>query len=149
VADPAGLAVWVLRGVPGWTREAVEQAMASAPPRTVALPRPIPVIFLYLTAAADAEGLVAFRPDVYGHDRELDRALFESERRGPGEETLQLTDKKRQLLRKHSNSTRGAACSVRKRTSRRTAAGSCPEAAAGRMAGATMATKGPPWRPST
>jgi murein L,D-transpeptidase YcbB/YkuD len=81
VADPVDLAVWVLREVPGWTRERVEQAMASGgPPRSVALPWPIPVIFLYLTAAADAEGLVAFLPDVYGHDAGLDRALRESER---------------------------------------------------------------------
>jgi len=80
VADPVDLAVWVLREVPGWTHERVAQAMAAGPPRTVYLPRPIPVIFLYLTAAADAEGLVTFWPDVYGHDAGLDRALRDSER---------------------------------------------------------------------
>jgi murein L,D-transpeptidase YcbB/YkuD len=78
VADPVDLAVWVLREVPGWPRERVEQAMASGSNRTVALPQPIPVIFLYLTAVADARGEVAFYPDVYGHDAELDRALRES-----------------------------------------------------------------------
>ena len=80
VADPVDLAVWVLRGVPGWNRERVERAMASGPPRTVGLPQPIPVIFLYLTAVADARGRVAFYPDVYGHDADLDRALRGSER---------------------------------------------------------------------
>jgi murein L,D-transpeptidase YcbB/YkuD len=79
VADPVDLAVWVLREVPGWPRESVEQAMASGSTRTVALPHPIPVIFLYLTAVADGQGQVAFYPDVYGHDAELDRALRESE----------------------------------------------------------------------
>jgi murein L,D-transpeptidase YcbB/YkuD len=44
VAEPVALAEWVLRGVPGWTRERIEKAMTAGPPQQVNLPVPIPVL---------------------------------------------------------------------------------------------------------
>jgi murein L,D-transpeptidase YcbB/YkuD len=43
--------------------------------RTVRLQRPVPVIFVYMTAVAMPDGSVRFARDVYGQDAALDRAL--------------------------------------------------------------------------
>ena len=43
---------------------------------TVPLKNPVPVYFAYLTAAVDEEGTLYFRPDVYGHDIPLYRAML-------------------------------------------------------------------------
>jgi murein L,D-transpeptidase YcbB/YkuD len=75
VAEPEALAEWVLRGVPGWTRQRIEAAMAGAAPQQVNLPKPIPVVLFYATAVADAESRIAFFEDIYGHDRTLDLKL--------------------------------------------------------------------------
>jgi murein L,D-transpeptidase YcbB/YkuD len=75
-ADPVGLAEWVLRGVPGWDRARILQALAATgPPQRVDLPRPIPVLIFYTTAVSDTEGRIAFFEDIYGHDRPLESAL--------------------------------------------------------------------------
>jgi murein L,D-transpeptidase YcbB/YkuD len=74
VEDPLRLAELVLDD-PGWTRAALEQAIATGETRTVRLRRPIPVLLLYWTALADADGTVRFFRDVYGRDKELLAAL--------------------------------------------------------------------------
>jgi murein L,D-transpeptidase YcbB/YkuD len=74
VADPVGLAVWVLADQPEWTRERILAAMDGPPSTQVALPRPIPVILFYLTAVVTpADGALHFAEDIYGHDARLDR----------------------------------------------------------------------------
>jgi murein L,D-transpeptidase YcbB/YkuD len=84
VADPMGLAEWVLRGLPEWDRPRVEKAMAATgPPKRLNLPRPIPVLILYTTAATDRQGRVAFFEDIYEHDRRLEAALREGEPDAP------------------------------------------------------------------
>jgi L,D-transpeptidase YcbB len=77
IADPVGLAVWVLRGVPGWTAENVEAAMNDTDHDDfrVTLPKPIPVLILYTTAVVEPDGEVRFFDDIYGYDAELKRAL--------------------------------------------------------------------------
>ena len=75
VAEPVALAEWVLRGVPGWTRERIEKAMTAGPPQQVNLPAPIPVLLFYATATVDAQGRAAFFEDIYGHDRRLEERL--------------------------------------------------------------------------
>jgi murein L,D-transpeptidase YcbB/YkuD len=75
--DPRELAAWVLRGVPGWDRARVEQALAATgPPQRVDLPRPIPVLIVYTTAVSDVDGRIAFFEDIYGHDQRLESALM-------------------------------------------------------------------------
>jgi murein L,D-transpeptidase YcbB/YkuD len=83
VADPVGLAEWVLRGVGGWDRARIERAMAEEANRRVDLPAPIPVFLFYVTALADAQGRVAFYDDIYGHDARLERVLAAGEPYGP------------------------------------------------------------------
>jgi len=75
VEDPARLAEWVLRDVPGWTRERIESAMQAERPARVNLREPLMVVLFYDTVHVNSDGVVHFVGDIYGHDRALDRAL--------------------------------------------------------------------------
>jgi murein L,D-transpeptidase YcbB/YkuD len=75
VEDPERLAEWVLRDVPGWTRERIEAAMRTGGPTRVDLKQPLTVVLFYDTVRVDAKGVVYFAPDIYGHDRTLDETL--------------------------------------------------------------------------
>ncbi len=75
VEDAAGLTRWVLRDVPGWTPERIDEAMSGTETLSVVLPRPIPVLIVYGTAIVREDGEVRFFDDVYGYDAELVRAL--------------------------------------------------------------------------
>lgn len=68
VEKPFALTWWVLGDAPGWTPAAVRSAMRSGRERQLPLPEPIPVYVTYQTVEADADGVVFFWPDVYGHD---------------------------------------------------------------------------------
>ncbi len=77
VADPAGLAAWVLsqQGTP-WPPTRIDQAMQGANNMAVELDVPIDVVIFYLTAAVLPDGgPVHFAEDIYGHDAVLARAL--------------------------------------------------------------------------
>jgi murein L,D-transpeptidase YcbB/YkuD len=50
VEDPTALAVWILRGNPGWTEERIRSAMNGDDTLRVNLPKPIPAWILYGTA---------------------------------------------------------------------------------------------------
>lgn len=75
VADPVGLAEWVLKSEGEWTRQRVQQAMNGREPKLVTLKRPIPVYIFYSTVLADDQGKVMFFEDIYGHDRILQGLL--------------------------------------------------------------------------
>jgi len=78
VADPLGLAEWVLRGQPEWDREHIASAMQADVSSRVIVRVPVRVMLLYSTAAVLLEsGAVAFADDIYGLDVRLDRALRE------------------------------------------------------------------------
>jgi murein L,D-transpeptidase YcbB/YkuD len=74
VADPAGLAELLLRGQ-GWDRGHVEEAMAREEPLAVPVETRPWVLLMYATANVDESGLLHLRPDLYGHDGRLERAL--------------------------------------------------------------------------
>ena len=74
VEDPVGLATFLLRDDPAWSRDAIVEAMHHGGRRVVPLPRPVPVHLMYLTAWVE-KGTVQFRPDVYGLDRVERRRL--------------------------------------------------------------------------
>lgn len=74
VQDVFDLAAWIARDEPGgWTRERIDDVLAGGQAVDVTLTRPIPVYFAYITAWAEPNGRVEFRPDIYGRDglREL------------------------------------------------------------------------------
>jgi murein L,D-transpeptidase YcbB/YkuD len=77
VEDPIGLAEWVLRDQSEWTRDRISEAMTEEGKisRRVSLTRPLTVLLFYSTAMVEADGLVRFARDIYGHDRRLDAAL--------------------------------------------------------------------------
>lgn len=89
VQDPVALAEWSLRGDPQWTTEHILAAMQNEYPKDnkktqsgepdeplqVRLPKPIPVLILYATAYVEENGDVRFFDDIYGYDRDLERAL--------------------------------------------------------------------------
>jgi murein L,D-transpeptidase YcbB/YkuD len=75
VSDPAGLAQYVLRDSPEWTREKILAAMNGTQPLTVTLKERIRVFIVYGTAIATEKGNVLFFDDIYRHDARLDKAL--------------------------------------------------------------------------
>ena len=76
LSRPLELAEQVLRvgGVQGWTKDRINDVVASAKTTVVNLREPLPVHITYLTAWAD-DGVVNFRQDIYGHDAKLLAAL--------------------------------------------------------------------------
>jgi murein L,D-transpeptidase YcbB/YkuD len=65
--DPLEFAT-ILLGREGWTREQVEERLASLDTLTIKLTEPLPVIVAYLTATTDEAGAVYFFADIYGKD---------------------------------------------------------------------------------
>jgi len=77
VEQPLELAVMLLADPVRWSREALEAEIAKGATRTVTLGEPVPVILMYWTVDADADGTVYFRKDLYGRDPAVLRALDE------------------------------------------------------------------------
>lgn len=77
LADPIGLAEYLLAGEAGWDRQGIMDAIEKGETWNVRLSRPIPVFLVYLTAWVDDRGVVQFQRDVYGRDNRLIRALAE------------------------------------------------------------------------
>jgi len=75
VSDPVGLAQYVLRDSPEWTREKIQAAMNGTNPVTVTLKNRIRVFIVYGTALATESGNIFFFDDIYGHDQRLEDAL--------------------------------------------------------------------------
>ncbi len=63
------LVEWIARYEPGWERPGrVHEVIAAGEALDVKLSKPIPVIFSYVTAWAEADGRAEFRPDIYSRD---------------------------------------------------------------------------------
>jgi murein L,D-transpeptidase YcbB/YkuD len=76
VEDPVGLAAWVLKDRPEWTRDRILAAMSGPDSQRVDLTHPIRVILFYVTAVVMPEdGTIHFAEDIYRHDARLDQAL--------------------------------------------------------------------------
>jgi murein L,D-transpeptidase YcbB/YkuD len=76
VADVKAFAAWLLEGSPGaggtgtWTEGDIGAAVAAGARQDVALKKPVPVAFVYITGYATPDGTAHFRDDVYGLDAE-------------------------------------------------------------------------------
>jgi L,D-transpeptidase YcbB len=89
VGDVKDLVAWLLEGTPAapqpaapaaapqstggvapWTPAAIDAAIATGKRQDVALKKPVPVAWVYLTGFATPDGVVHFRDDVYGLDAE-------------------------------------------------------------------------------
>jgi L,D-transpeptidase YcbB len=73
--NPIGLAEYLLREDPQWSRDTIKAAMDKGTEQIVQLPRPLNVHLLYLTAWVDERNTLQFRNDIYKRDRKLDEAL--------------------------------------------------------------------------
>ena len=78
VADPVGLAKYLLRDQPEWTPERIDAAMNGGSPTRVSLTRGVPVFLFYATAVATVDGGMAFHDDIYGFDKSLAALLNRS-----------------------------------------------------------------------
>ncbi len=97
VADPVGLAAYVLRNAPGeWTPDKIRAAMSGDTTQSVTLPTSIPVIIFYSTVLATEAGDVLFFDDVYGHDRKLEALLHMSAKE---QATVQHSKRREHLAR--------------------------------------------------
>ncbi len=61
------LAAWLLEGTE-WTVPAIDAEIAKGERKNIALKKPVPVAWVYLTAWQGADGQVQFRDDIYGLD---------------------------------------------------------------------------------
>ena len=73
VQDVLVLADWIAHYESGWTQGRAQQIVDAGQPVDITLTRPVPVFFTYITAWADRDGTVEFRPDLYGRDGSIDR----------------------------------------------------------------------------
>ncbi|MCB1503635.1 MAG: L,D-transpeptidase family protein [Hyphomicrobiaceae bacterium] len=63
------LAQWISEYEPGWEdKSRVRSVIDAGQPLDIQLTRPVPVIFAYITAWAENDGTVQFRPDLYNRD---------------------------------------------------------------------------------
>jgi murein L,D-transpeptidase YcbB/YkuD len=72
---PVELAVWVLRGKPGWDLKQILAAIDAGDEQTVKLVEPVNVYFLYSTAWKEDDGTIQFRADIYQRNKKLIEAL--------------------------------------------------------------------------
>ena len=72
------LADYLLKSQPEWTPERISKAMHADKETWVNLKRQVPVAVTYFTAWVDNDGLLNFRDDIYGHDRQMAGLLFAS-----------------------------------------------------------------------
>lgn len=69
VQDVFQLVEWILRYEPGWGEPGrVQATVDQGQALDVQLTRPVPVYFTYITAWAEPDGLIQFRPDIYSRD---------------------------------------------------------------------------------
>jgi L,D-transpeptidase YcbB len=72
------LATWLLQEEnPKWTRAAIDAAIATGQREDIALPKKVPVAWIYLTAWMTKDQTIQFRNDIYDQDEQLLEATAE------------------------------------------------------------------------
>src|SRR6185437_9024179 len=72
------LAAWLLQEeLPKWNRAAIDAAIATGQREDIALPRKVPVAWIYLTAWMTRDQTIQFRNDTYDQDEQLLEATAE------------------------------------------------------------------------
>jgi len=75
VEHPFELAALLLNEPHRWSAAQLAAEAATGKTRTIFLPTPLPMLLLYWTVAVDEDGTVNFKPDVYGRDAAILKAL--------------------------------------------------------------------------
>jgi L,D-transpeptidase YcbB len=68
VQNVRAFAEWLLKDVPGWNRDQIEQAIRSGQRVDARFREPIMTYWVYITAWATPSGVVQFRDDIYNRD---------------------------------------------------------------------------------
>jgi murein L,D-transpeptidase YcbB/YkuD len=72
------LATWLLQEeMPKWNRAAIDAAIATGQREDIALPKKVPVAWIYLTAWMTKDQTIQFRNDIYDQDEQLLEATAE------------------------------------------------------------------------
>ncbi len=79
VYKPLEFGETILRDVPGWDLNKLQQVVETRKTTRVRLPKKIPVHIVYATAWRGEGGSVEFRQDIYGRDKKLYNAIFGKE----------------------------------------------------------------------
>lgn len=69
VDRPLELAALLIEGTPDWSRERIEETIASGRTQAISIARPVPIYLLYWTVGVSADGEIRFKKDVYDRDR--------------------------------------------------------------------------------
>ncbi|MBY5401853.1 L,D-transpeptidase family protein [Rhizobium sp. WSM1274] len=75
VQNVRDLSNWLLRETPGWSRQQMEQVIATGVNTPVKLATEVPVYFVYISAWGMPDGIVQFRDDIYQMDGNAELAL--------------------------------------------------------------------------
>ena len=75
IEKPLELAILLLDDAQRWSEPQLLEAIATGRTRTVPVRRMVPVLLLYFTASAEADGTPQFRPDLYERDGPIIKAL--------------------------------------------------------------------------
>lgn len=81
VEDPFELARLLLADPERWNRAAVDRVVAEGKTIDVPLPRPVTILLAYWTVDLHADGRASFKPDMYGYDPQILRALEDKTQR--------------------------------------------------------------------
>lgn len=74
ISEPQRFAEFLLRNDSTWTKSAIDSVMHGGIETKVVLEKPVPVMIVYFTAWVDADGILNFRKDIYGHDAGMMRS---------------------------------------------------------------------------
>ena len=74
--DPFGLAETLLSSSTGWSKYDLLNISKQSKSKTLALEEPVPIHLTYMTAWADDQGIVNFRPDIYNRDAQVLASLY-------------------------------------------------------------------------
>jgi murein L,D-transpeptidase YcbB/YkuD len=69
------LAAYLLKDRSGYSPDTIASILSSGTRRVVAIPGPMPVHLIYMTAWMNSDGRLQFRNDIYSRDRDLNTAL--------------------------------------------------------------------------
>jgi murein L,D-transpeptidase YcbB/YkuD len=69
---PVDLAKYLLRNDRNWPASRIDDVVHKATTISAPLAEPLPIMLTYQTAWVDADGIVQFRPDIYGLDGSSD-----------------------------------------------------------------------------
>jgi murein L,D-transpeptidase YcbB/YkuD len=76
LGEPEKLAEYLLNDKSKWDSQAIYEAMHSGTEKYVKVSDPVPVFITYYTAWVDENGMLNFRSDIYGHDKEIAAKMF-------------------------------------------------------------------------